>query len=58
LFEEEVYKCELLCSSCHVDTHRVTKHGTLSMYKYCRCNACKEAHNAYCREWKRKKRGV
>ncbi|RLG93626.1 hypothetical protein DRO27_05925 [Candidatus Bathyarchaeota archaeon] len=56
VFEAEVRKCELLCKQCHIVVHRATEHGTLAMYRHCKCDACREAHNAYCKEWKRKKR--
>ena len=54
---EEVLKCELLCGECHRHNHAAAKgkdvHGTLSSYKYCRCRKCKDAQNAYTREWRR-----
>ena len=63
-FLKEINKCQLLCRKCHEekslkDAGKVsgkTIHGTLASRKYCRCKLCKEAYNAYMREWKRKKR--
>lgn len=50
-FDNEINKCQLLCVSCHeektlVDFGRVSAkntHGTLSSYRYCRCDLCKTA---------------
>ena|SRR4030066_155331 len=47
----EVSKCQLLCKACHTlktlaDMGRVSakdKHGTLSSYRYCKCDLCKKA---------------
>jgi hypothetical protein len=63
-FWEEVAKCQLLCRPCHQDKSIVdlgfTKakgtHGTISSYRYCRCDLCKKAHNGYVNEWKRKRK--
>ena len=57
--QEELKKCVLLCKKCHWESHRnERKHGTNREYvSYrCRCRACKDAHAAYAREWKRKMR--
>lgn len=56
-FWEEVKKCQLLCDECHqLKTindlgKKVAKgtHGTISSYRYCHCEICKEAK----REWTR-----
>ena len=60
----EVEKCQLLCKSCHTlktinDLGRQNAkeiHGTVSSYRYCKCDPCREAWNKFSREWKRKKR--
>jgi hypothetical protein len=64
VFQAEVAKCQLLCALCHnlktlSDTGKNNAketHGTLSSYRYCKCNLCRTANNKYSREWKRKKR--
>lgn len=33
------------------------EHGTLSGYRYCKCDLCKQANNAFMREWRAKKKG-
>lgn len=61
-FEEELKKCQLLCQTCHSEktvqesgkTLARGTHGTLSSYRYCKCDECRKAHTAYVREWKRK----
>jgi hypothetical protein len=63
-FWEEINKCQLLCETCHqkktlIDLGQKSgkeTHGTLSSYRYCKCDLCKEAHNKYTREWKQRKR--
>lgn len=67
LFWAEVAKCQLLCQKCHNiktaadlgQTPARGTHGTLSAYRYCKCDLCKKVHTDYCREWKRnrKKKG-
>lgn len=60
LFEEELAKCQLLCKTCHEEkslTDRETvsaksSHGTLSSYRYCKCDVCKAAKAKYSKEWK------
>ena len=59
---EELRKCQLLCSSCHVkktlkDLGRISakeSHGTLSSYRYCKCDDCRAANNKYKAEYKRR----
>jgi hypothetical protein len=54
-FLRELDKCQLLCKSCHqkktlVDLNQTdgrNSHGTLSSYKYCRCDICKKAQREY-----------
>ncbi len=63
-FEEELSKCQLLCQPCHnlktLDQNGMKPargtHGTLSSYRYCKCRLCKDAQNAYMRDWKRRKK--
>lgn len=58
----ELEKCQLLCKLCHKEKNKVdngeAQHGKRSMYRHhgCRCDLCREANNAYMREYKRKKR--
>lgn len=50
-FWQEVSKCQLLCQKCHTektlkDLGRESakdKHGTISSYRYCKCEECLEA---------------
>lgn len=55
---EEIKKCQLLCESCHIEKGATAKgtHGTLSSYRYCKCDLCRGAHNEYIREYKRNHR--
>ncbi len=54
-FWEEVNKCQLLCHECHNQKtlreigkqSAIGKHGTLSTYRYCKCEECKKAHHDY-----------
>lgn len=54
-FWKEIVKCQLLCKDCHnKKTQRENgkqvakgKHGTISTYKYCRCEDCKKAKRDY-----------
>ena len=63
-FWEEIKKCQLLCKKCHrVKTtiesgKRMAKgnHGTLSCYRYCKCNLCKKAKADWSREYMKKYR--
>jgi 5-methylcytosine-specific restriction endonuclease McrA len=63
-FWKEVDKCQLLCDTCHqaktlVDLGRVSAkgtHGTLSSYRYCKCDECKAVKAAYMKSYKRKDR--
>lgn len=56
VFLEEVDKCELLCCDHHVDKHRNKEHGTLTMYRYCKCEKCREAKRNYMKNYVRPKR--
>lgn len=54
-FLAELSKCQLLCRPCHVEKsikdhgHKKAKgaHGTRSSYRYCRCDACRQAQADY-----------
>ena len=54
-FEEELTKCQLLCRSCHQkkslkdagQKDARSTHGTLSSYRYCRCDLCTKAKSDY-----------
>jgi hypothetical protein len=58
---DELSKCQLLCKPCHVlktlddkgQAPARNTHGTVSSYRYCRCELCKEAK----REWARRHYG-
>ncbi len=58
-FEAELAKCQLLCKPCHERKtisdlgKKVAKgtHGTLSSYRYCKCDLCKRAQSDYMREY-------
>lgn len=62
--QEEIKKCQLLCQSCHnLKTLKQNNmnpakgfHGTISTVRYCKCRLCKDAKNAYMREWKKRRR--
>jgi hypothetical protein len=54
-FDAELKKCQLLCQKHHIEKttrERGLKpargtHGTLSSYRYCHCEECKEAKRMY-----------
>lgn len=65
-FWAEIKKCQLLCKICHQAKSLVDlnfndaknshcSNSTYITYK-CRCNLCRQAHNKYCREYKRKRK--
>lgn len=59
IFWLEVSKCQLLCFECHkaktlIDLDHVnakTTHGTLSSYRYCKCDLCKQAKADYMKNY-------
>ncbi len=61
---EEALKCQLLCKDCHIDKTRKDlgqkdarkTHGTLSSYRYCKCQLCKKAIRDWTRQYRAKKR--
>lgn len=60
-FLNELTKCQLLCVDCHIEKTRIEQnqddarkvHGTLSSYRYCRCELCRKAHSNYCKEYRK-----
>jgi hypothetical protein len=54
-FHAEVRKCQLLCEEHHKAKH-AAKCGTVSGFRNCKCDLCREARNAYMRTWKRNRR--
>lgn len=65
-FQEEVTKCQVLCRDCHElktldelgQVSGKNTHGSLSSYRYCKCDICRKAHNKYAREWRKSNLGV
>jgi len=66
-FDAELSKCQLLCNTCHKakNTWELNKkaairtHGSLSSYRYCKCDLCRKAYSDYWQSYKpRKKRPV
>ena len=63
--KEELKKCQLLCRECHdiksikESGKKVAKgtHGTLSSYRYCKCEECVKAHSDYMKLYRDKKPG-
>ncbi len=61
---EELKKCQLLCVPCHTkktlaDLGQVSArdtHGTISSYRYCKCDLCKKAKSDCSKEYKKRKR--
>lgn len=63
---EELKKCQLLCEPCHIEKTRQDlnqqnarkTHGTLSSYRYCKCDLCKRAWYDYSNAYRRKRRAL
>ena len=63
-FTAELEKCQLLCVTCHQDKTNEQlgrkrakgTHGTLSSYRYCKCDMCKKAAREYSRVYRARKR--
>lgn len=63
-FQEEIKKCQLLCPKCHNEKtlkdlgreNAKLVHGTISSYRYCKCNLCRAAKAEYMKNYKRKSR--
>lgn len=62
----EIKKCQLLCKNCHQKKSilesgkKIAKgtHGTLSSYKYCKCDLCKQAKADYMKNYTRMRNSV
>ena len=65
-WQNELKKCQLLCKNCHIKKTLKDKgqlsarenHGTLSSYKYCRCDLCRAANSEYLRQYRIKKKEI
>lgn len=57
-FLAELSKCQLLCGPCHKKKHAPKTHGTLSMYRYCKCDLCRKAKADWMRAYKRQRCGA
>ena len=61
LVKAELEKCQLLCRECHIKktikevgrTPARETHGTLSSYRYCKCDLCKAAKSKWMKEYKK-----
>lgn len=61
---EELNGCQLLCRSCHAlksikDTGKKVargNHGTISTYRYCKCDECRRANTEHCRKKREERR--
>ena len=59
--KKELAKCQLLCQKCHNIKTLKEKgqvpakgtHGTLSSYRYCKCDICKRARRDYIRNYRK-----
>jgi 5-methylcytosine-specific restriction endonuclease McrA len=51
--EAELAKCQLLCQKCHIAKsileldNKPWRHGSLSGYRYCRCDLCRSAKSEH-----------
>jgi hypothetical protein len=60
----ELDKCQLLCKECHDEKtlsdfnwqDAKKTHGTLSSFRYCKCDECKKAKASYMREYQKRGR--
>lgn len=61
-FRAELAKCQLLCGKCHdhksiLDAGKLPakgQHGTLSTYRYCRCDRCRAAMSLYNKQYQKR----
>lgn len=59
----EVSKCQLLCKECHFDKtlsdrgfkKAIGTHGTISSYRYCKCEICRKAKSISNKKYKKRK---
>lgn len=64
ILDAETAKCQLLCKPCHADKTLEDRgqlrakgtHGTLSSYRYCKCELCREAKSAHGRAYNLKRK--
>ena len=64
-WQDELQKCQLLCKPCHRNKTLKDRgqksarevHGTLSSYRYCKCELCKAAKSEHNRKYKLKSKG-
>jgi len=62
----ELSKCQLLCKPCHINKTRLERgqedarktHGTLSSYKYCRCDSCKKAQSKWMKDYRARRKKI
>lgn len=62
--DSELLKCQVLCHDCHqiksvIERGKVpakNTHGTLSSYRYCKCELCKKANTDWQREYRKTRR--
>lgn len=64
-WQAELQKCQLLCKDCHINKSIVESgktfvknkdvHGTISSYRYCRCDKCKMAKSKSNKKYKKTK---
>lgn len=60
---EELKKCQILCEKCHQEKTLIESgkkdarknHGTISSYRYCKCELCKKAKSLSNKKYKKKK---
>jgi hypothetical protein len=64
VFDSEINKCQLLCQKCHEEktlldmgkaSAKIT-HGTISSYRYCKCDKCKKAKSEYMKVFRKKRK--
>jgi len=61
-YEAELAKCQLLCRDCHKAKNQwelgrkaaIRTHGTISSYRYCKCELCRKAYSDYWAEYSKK----
>lgn len=59
---KELENCQLLCKKCHEEKTIIDNgnkkakgtHGTLSSYRYCKCELCKQANRNWTNEYRKK----
>lgn len=60
-FQAELKKCQLLCHDCNTEKMildrgqlpRGNRHGTLTMYRYCKCDLCRKVKSLWGRSYNR-----